>query len=67
MSKTKRNKEITCLKCSDKFIDSRDYVFCMLKSSPANGFGYLGRKKEGYKKTPKWCPKKTAPLLKVLK
>jgi len=45
--------EITCPKCVNKYIDSRDYVFCALEIN--HGFGFLYRKKEGYKKTPKWC------------
>ena len=46
--------EITCPKCVNKYTDSRDYVFCALEIN--HGFGFLYRKKEGYKKTPKWCP-----------
>jgi len=57
MSIKGKSNKITCLKCSDKYIDCRGYVFCILETSPIHGFGYLGRKKEGYKETPKWCPK----------
>jgi len=57
MSIKGKSNKITCLKCSDKYIDCRGYVFCTLETSPIHSFGYLGRKEEGYKKTPKWCPK----------
>ena len=46
--------KITCLRCTNKYIDSRDYIFCALETN--HSFGFLYRKKEGYKKTPKWCP-----------
>jgi len=56
MGKIQRYKEMTCLKCSDKYIDCRDYVFCTIE---IRGLGYLGRKKELLEGSPKWCPKKS--------
>ena len=42
---------LNCLKCHDKYIDSRDYVFCTYNGKTK----YVGRKKDF--ELPKWCPK----------